>query len=295
MLTYHGLVEAKRDPRLERNFHTIDQFRAHLRILRSHVVVPPEQVTRAGKGGSRVRVAITFDDGYRNNLLAAELLEEAGLPWGLYVSTGVVGSRSTVWTARLALLLLHGDAPRVDVLDRSWDLTTRRARLEAFQAIRRPAKLLARPERVALLDTIFTQFPAGEEERLLASFPSFAMLGWDDLRTLAGSGVTIGSHGVDHEIHHPDQTLEVVESELQRSRATISAELGVDCRSVAYPNGDATTASRRIAERCGYSMGFTTQEGVVAPGCDPFALPRLDAIGDPVIFARTLLRGSSPL
>jgi peptidoglycan/xylan/chitin deacetylase (PgdA/CDA1 family) len=293
VLTYHGLVEAKRDPQLERNFHTVEQFRAHLAILRRLQVVRPDEVLDGAAAASRLTVAITFDDGYQNNEIAAELLDEAHLPWALFVSTAEVGRNSTIWTARLALLLLHGRAERVEILGRSWDLADRGRRMACFQEVRRPLKRLARLERVEVMDELEAQFETGESERLLAEHPAFRMLAWDEVRSIAGRGAVIGSHGADHEIHHEDQPDAVIEQELARSRATLAEQLGSECTTLAYPNGDCTEASARIAERLGYRVAFTTVEGTVHDQDRPLMLPRLAAPGTDVAFARTLLAGQS--
>lgn len=293
VLTYHGVVERKTDPYLERNFHTVQQFRDHLRILGRHRVVAPTEVVAAAKQASRLTLAITFDDGYLNNEIAAEILEAARLPWAIYVSTGEIGRGATIWTARLGLLLLHGQAPSVDAFDQRWRLADRELRLACFSVVRRRAKQLAQRERVAFLEELVSQFEPGEEQRLLAEFPSFRMLDWPGLRSLRDSGATVGSHGVTHEIHHERQPYHVIEEELRISQRTIREELGSTCTTLAYPNGDITDRSRQFARDLGYLTGYTTADGSVHADSDPLALPRLTARGDLVEFGRSLLTGRS--
>lgn len=291
VLTYHGLVDTKRDPYLERNFHTVEQFRSHIHILRRQRVVPVEDVVEAAKSASKLTVAITFDDGYKNNQIAAELLAAAHLPWALYVSTGAIGGDSTIWTAQLGLLLLHGHAASIEAFGREWDLSDRAHQLESFQAVRNAAKRLSQADRIRFLDDLVTQFDDGEEERLIAAFPQFQMLNWDDLRSMAASGTTIGSHGVNHEIHHADQPTPVIESELSGSQSMLRSQLRVASTTLAYPNGNWTDRSRRVAEQLGYRTAFTTVDDVVRGDADPFSLPRLAALGNEVAFTRSLLSG----
>lgn len=292
VLTYHGLVERKSDPYLERNFHTIQQFRDHLRVLRRHRVVAPNDVV-AESQTSRLTVAITFDDGYLNNEIAAELLDAYRLPWALYVSTGEIGRGATIWTVRLGLLLLHGRTTSIDAFGQQWSLADRELRLACFGAVRRRAKQLTQGERVAFFEQLVSQFEPGEEQRLLAEFPSFRMLDWPGVRSLRSSGAAIGSHGVSHEIQHERQPDHVIEVELRNSRRTIRSELGSDCTTLAYPNGDSTNCSRRLAHRLGYLTAYTTIDGSVYADSDPLALPRLTARGDLVEFERSLLVGRS--
>jgi peptidoglycan/xylan/chitin deacetylase (PgdA/CDA1 family) len=75
---------------------SIRRFRAICRMLRRsfHVVPLAEAVRLARAGGPvpRRTVAITFDDSYRDNLDAAQVLAEHGLPACFFVPTGFVGT-----------------------------------------------------------------------------------------------------------------------------------------------------------------------------------------------------------
>ncbi len=44
---------------------------------------------------------------------------------------------------------------------------------------------------------------------------------------------------------------------------------------VAYPFGDYNDLTKEIVKEAGYSLAFTTEWGVVKPGMDPYALPRV--------------------
>lgn len=45
--------------------------------------------------------------------------------------------------------------------------------------------------------------------------------------------------------------------------------------SVAYPFGDYNDQTKEMVKEAGYSLAFTTEWGVVRPGMDPYALPRV--------------------
>lgn len=290
---YHGVVDCKHDAYMERNFHTVSEFRQHLVHLKRMRVVPIEQLAHGIETGRHLTAAITFDDGFKNNLVAAEMLDSAGIPWSLFVSTQDVGTSSTIWTSLVGLLLLHGQASSVDVLGHIWDLRDRHQRLESFGSIRRIAKRLNRAQRLTFMDSLINNFPAEEDIRLVSEFPMFQMLNWNDLRDLSAAGVTVGSHGAHHELLHSDQPDEVVKSELIRSRGDIVSELGRACDYLAYPNGDHSARSRSIVQDLAYTLAFTTEDGAVSPSQDRLSLPRLSARGDELAFLRSLLRGCS--
>src|SRR5258706_8223637 len=91
---YHGLVHTRQYSRLERNLHLVSGFREQVRFFRRQGVMSLDELTNTWgpRGDSKRRaVVITFDDGYANNLLAAEILAAAKLPWAIFVSTNAMG------------------------------------------------------------------------------------------------------------------------------------------------------------------------------------------------------------
>ena len=279
---YHGLVRTRQDDRLERNFHRLSDFRAHVQFFRRQGIMSLDQLTHAlaqHDGLDRPAAVITFDDGYANNLLAAEILSEAKIPWTLFVSTGAVGRSKTIWTVGLSLLLLHGRCEALEALGQVWPLKTRKEREEAFQTIRCHLKAMPASLRLPVTNAIQAQFPAAETERLLEQFPAFHMLTWKEIGQLAEAGVEIGSHGVDHEIHHTAQDPEVRHHELAESKREIERELGKRCRCFAFPNGDHCEHSAQEVERAGYGLALTTQQSSIRPVSNRFLLPRVSPGG----------------
>jgi peptidoglycan/xylan/chitin deacetylase (PgdA/CDA1 family) len=275
---YHGVVESRSDERLERHFHLLSDFREHLSLFRRARVLRLDEIADTLSTPSRHRsggIAITFDDGFANNLLAHELLREAGLPWALFVTTAGIDRQSVLWTTELSLLLLRGDQRRLNALDRMWQLHTTTDRQSAYDGIRGILKRLAAPQRIAVMDQIRDQFPDGETHRLLDRFCSLQMLRWADVRMLARDGVEIGSHGIHHELHHDAQVAAVRRFELEQSKLQLEERLGQRCPFFAFPNGDASASSPAELATAGYDLGFTTEARVVRPNDNPHTLPRM--------------------
>lgn len=275
---YHGVVERIRDSRLERNLCLLSSFKSQLQSLRRMRVLHAEELMdelQAPLERRKPAAVLTFDDGYANNLLAGEILAEAKLPWSVFVSTGALGRGSTIWTVELSLLLLHGQGEKVDVLGRVWPLTSRRDREDTFQDIRYPMKTMPADLRQETMARIRAQFPRGETQRLLQDFPSLQMLTWEEVIKLAQAGVEIGSHGVNHEIHHGAQPEEVRRRELVGSKAEIERRLERPCRFFAFPNGDFNVASAAEVREAGYDLAFTLEPGNDLRGESPYLLPRI--------------------
>jgi peptidoglycan/xylan/chitin deacetylase (PgdA/CDA1 family) len=122
--------------------------------------------------------------------------------------------------------------------------------------------------------------------------PEEAICGWDDLRELERSGVSIQSHGASHrsfsKLTPPEQ-----EEELIRSKAVLEANLKRPIEVFAYPYGDGGTEPRstRLAlKRAGYSAACLYKGGPIPlPVVEPYRLTRL-AVG-PDTDLRAALQG----
>ncbi|HEX4439964.1 MAG TPA: polysaccharide deacetylase family protein [Thermoanaerobaculia bacterium] len=282
---YHGVVERRTDPVLDRNQHTFASLReqaaylSRFRVLGLDELLAELTAPAAAPRSTSPAAAITFDDGFANNLVAAEILERRELPWMLFVPSGEIGERRAMWLVTLSLWLMDGEAARVEALGAEWPLGTRDERERSFRRIRTALKALSAADRRREMDAIEAQLPAGETERLVDRHPELRILSAEELRGLSGAGVEIGSHGVHHEMHHAGQPAEVRERELSQSISDLERLLGRPCRAFAFPNGDILDESPEEAARAGYLAAFTTEEGSAEPGAPLHALPRLSAPG----------------
>jgi peptidoglycan/xylan/chitin deacetylase (PgdA/CDA1 family) len=83
-----------------------DRFAAHMEMLRDSctVVDLPELVRRTAQGETGL-VAVTFDDGYRDNYdNAFPILVRLGFPFTIFVTTGLVLNGRCDWSAEYAAL-----------------------------------------------------------------------------------------------------------------------------------------------------------------------------------------------
>ena len=78
-----------------------ERFAGHMQLLRERfnpISLPDLLAALRGGGVPRRSVAVTFDDGYRDNLTVAKpLLERYGVPGTVFVVSGYVGSKRDFW------------------------------------------------------------------------------------------------------------------------------------------------------------------------------------------------------
>lgn len=81
-------------------------------------------------------------------------------------------------------------------------------------------------------------------------------LSWDELRRLAGAGWEIGSHTRSHP-HLTELDDAALADELRGSRERIERELGLPCRTLAYPYGDHDDRVVAATRAAGYEAAAT--------------------------------------
>lgn len=301
VLMYHSIADVASDPWA---LHVQpDRFAEHVEVIaRRFAPTPLRQIRDAPRGlRSRPPVAVTFDDGYANNLHhAAPHLERYGVPATVFVVSGFVGREDECWWDALERALLdpevrHPAEIRVPVGGREqrWSLAENVEgsdeevpRTHEWRAWEEPTRLEQQAyrqlwERLLLLD---------EEARRLAIQSVCKQTG--DERTarathrllspaeLLGLGrkstIEIGAHTVTHPMLTslpPDRQHE----EICGSKRQLEDWLDRPVESFAYPYGKAehftagTVASVRVS---GFAYSCTGDPARVTAGTDPFRLPR---------------------
>lgn len=255
----------------------VDAFDQHLSYLaRNFEVVPMSTLVNGLKGLTRLpsrAVAITFDDGYRNNLvLAAPVLKRHRLPATFFITTGVIGTNEWSWPYELEEMFLRypleqlGPAANDPIISHLCSLEL--PKQVAVAACVEYLKQLPHPRTLQVVQALRQVAPVDvdDENRFMS---------WDDVRALAADGFEIGSHTVSHPIL-TRTALEDAERELAQSREDLEREVRVRPWLFAYPNGDYGPALSKLVKRY-YGAAVSTVPEACSRRSDLFALPRLCA------------------
>jgi peptidoglycan/xylan/chitin deacetylase (PgdA/CDA1 family) len=263
-------------------------FARQLEVLRNRARVVPlaELVARLADATplAEDQAAITFDDGYRDNLdNALPLLQAHGVPATVFVSTGFVDGTSGPTGERLreaCEVLWRRRTPPA-----AW---TGRDGVDAHvrSALAAPGSLPV----VARLRQALKELP-GDGERVVAALEAMAgarqgsrrlMLDWDGVRALADAGIEIGSHAVSHGILSR-MSLADAEEEIRASKQRLESEIRRPIAGFAFPNGgreDFLAEHLTGLRRAGYRYACTAETGCNAPGCDAYQLRRIGVGND---------------
>jgi peptidoglycan/xylan/chitin deacetylase (PgdA/CDA1 family) len=225
-------------------------------------VVPLEPALDALDAGRPLpprAVALTFDDGYRDNLdLGVPLLERLDLPATFFLVPGILSGEVEPWWEVVGWAFAR--ATNASVTWEGRPLPTRGAAGRA--AARREAERLkaldrvGRDRRVAeLCDLLEPAGQVGDRSRFLD---------WAGARELVRRGFSVGSHSLHHAILSREAAQTQV-ADLAESKRWLEDELDVPVRLLAYPNGkrgdyDATTV--QAAQDAGYAHSLTMLPGL---------------------------------
>jgi peptidoglycan/xylan/chitin deacetylase (PgdA/CDA1 family) len=190
-------------------------------------------------------VALTFDDGYRDNLHAAEpLLARHGVPATVFVTSWYVGSGRTFW----------------------WDELEALCEPARFRELHAELQVLPHAERLARVAAMRTDRdrPATPVQTLRE----------EELARLAASGVVeIGSHTMTHAALPVLERADRLE-EMRASRDRLAQLTGAPVRGLSYPYGSWDAETAECAEEAGFEYACTSARELVGGGTSRYAVPR---------------------
>jgi peptidoglycan/xylan/chitin deacetylase (PgdA/CDA1 family) len=215
-------------------------------------------------------VALTFDDGYRDNLtLAVPVLERLGLPATFFLVPRFLDGELDAWWETIGWAIQTSSHRTLAWEDATFALDTAPQRQAAYDHIAKQLKLrddAARDEAVRYL--VDSLSPRGE--------PPDLFMGWEEARELVRRGFTVQSHTCSHPVLGQENA-ERQQRELTEARRRLEAELGGSVSILAYPHGgpldyDADTLAS--AADAGYRWGVTTREGFTTSDTPPLEVRR---------------------
>jgi len=301
VLIYHRVAELERDPQLLAV--TPEHFDEQMRMLaQSHNVIPLTDLLdtlRSRRVPDRA-VAVTFDDGYADNLTTAEpILASHGIPATVFVSSGYVLDPREYWWDELERILL-GPGTLPELIELRVDGAEFTVRLEDFTAY--PQDAADQHQGWTVLDS-----PTTMRQRAYLDLCGFVRpLATDarnevlrQLRTAAGtelvvrpthrpltdretreldsrSLVEVGAHTANHPVL-AQRTPNEQRGEILTDRDSLATICARSMRTFSYPYGgltDYTDETVEIVRDAGFVGACSNHPGIVKPWTDAYRLPR---------------------
>lgn len=296
ILMYHRVARPQVDP-WDLSV-TPEMFEDQMRMLAEHrsPLSMADFVARLSAGTLQDdAVAVTFDDGYLDNLETARpILVKHGIPGTVFITTGQTGTATRFWWDELTdLLLVRRESVDVEVElsgrairmalpavedDRGnlaeWRAATAPStqRQRIYLEVWRHLRTLNPQDRAASMSLLREALGEGPNEPL-----DRAMTAHEVLLLIEGGLVTVGGHTVTHpalsKLPAHQQRCEIEDSLQDCARI-----VGASVPGFAYPYGDQDETTRRLVATAGAGWACSTREAAVNRSTfDLYDLPRIQA------------------
>jgi peptidoglycan/xylan/chitin deacetylase (PgdA/CDA1 family) len=275
VLGYHKIANVSND------FYEVcvtpENFMQHLEVIRRdyYPITLTEMVSHLLKGTlPHKSVAVTFDDGYTDNLYNAKpLLERFDIPATVFISPGNLGQLFW-WDELEKLILLPGILPRSirlqltgEVLE--WvpgDMGKSRQLLKTLYDRLLP---LRSEEREEIMEAI----RSGSGDNPKVHQPSCSLQPAEIIQLARGGLIEIGAHTMTHPILSrlpiDEQRAEIRDSKIHLENILSKPVIGF-----AYPNGSFTQETEAIVKDLGFHFACSSKRDVIWRKQQIYHLPR---------------------
>lgn len=277
ILCYHNVGDAGRGWLGDSRSIATSEFEAQMRWLQANVdLVSLEQITRGNGRLRRHQVAITFDDGYLNNVeTVMPIMRELKLPMTWFVATQFVDHADQLPWWDMIDLLLQQPAGSVEFTEPeirgSFDLSQAQDRSWLNKSLRAIIKRLPIGRRDVIAGELTQQLAR------LVELPPNAFARPQEIAAIDWDGLEIGGHTVTHPNLAACSETER-RDELQTGKHRLEQISGRQLNWFAYPFGGADTfdaASAESVRESGFRGAVTLMPGTVSANSNPYLLPRL--------------------
>lgn len=222
------------------------------------------------------RVAITFDDGYLNNIeIAMPILERLELPMTWFVATAFVDDPGKLPWWDMIDLLLTRDSGRIRLhspeVAGDYDLAAPADRRRIDRHVRQVLKASCGERRETLVAEL------GDGMRNADALPENAFARPQEVAAVDPVRVEIGGHT----INHPNLAAcesDRLHDEIEGGKRRLEAITGRQPQWFAYPYGGRGSFDARAVDAvraAGFVGAVTLLPGIVADDSDPYRLPRI--------------------
>jgi len=215
-------------------------------------------------------VAVTFDDGYKDNLThALPILEQYNIPATIYITTRFPEGDTWMWWNEIWDYLDNNDVLEVNDVPEGLTISTLRQKIKCFNKLFDWILNLSYEKQKKYVETITKSVARKQYSNLC--------LNWEEIKILDQHPlVTIGAHTNSHP-NLKKLTEQEAFAEMSYSKNLLEEKLKHSVEHFAYPFGTHNEADVRefeLASRCGFRTAVTTRpESLKSPALN--AIPRL--------------------
>jgi peptidoglycan/xylan/chitin deacetylase (PgdA/CDA1 family) len=269
VLTYHRFPCATGEKHFDDDVVDVSAsaFERQLCTLKQHFTFVGIDELCALAAGRRIppnALAITFDDGYLDNYeIALPILKRHDAKATFFLSTTALSERRLHWWDRIAYIVKRTPLDKLTLSYPSKLEIPLTNRALAQERLLRIVKTVRGLDLERFLDELSVRAKIAWSAQAERAFADRLLMTWDHVRELKKAGMDVQSHTRTHRVL---ATLEphALFDEIAGSRADLAREIGEAPRALAYPVGNAISASspiRAALQQAGYELGLSNATG----------------------------------
>jgi peptidoglycan/xylan/chitin deacetylase (PgdA/CDA1 family) len=275
ILMYHRILNEGEDLSGV-NMVTKKAFERQMRIIcEKYNPVSMYELVEGIKNGNlrKGSVAITLDDGYRDNYLNAyPILKRYGIPATIFLTSGIIGTHDMLWFDKVSASISLTHKKKLYFEGKSFNLSEKKSREVANQSIVSILKNMEHKSRLKSLDNLMETLNITKD-----MLPKDMMLEWNHVKEMSESGlITFGAHTLTHPIL-TQLSMENIKKEIFDSKDIIEKIISKKVDLFSYPNGDKSDFNEDIKNllRRAFICSSSTIPGKNDSKSDLFELRRI--------------------
>jgi len=184
-------------------------------------------------------VAVTFDDGYKNNYSTAmPILEKHKIPTTFYIAAGMIGEDDLFWVDKIEACIEKTKEKKIEIsLGENrvkYNLDNNESKLHALYSIKKYCKLSSQKDVEIIVKELIEKTKVDPS---IGDNPNYSTMNWDEVRKLHGNkNFIIGGHSLKHEIFSNLDT-EFMKNTIRKSLDILNKQLGSTVEHYSYPEG----------------------------------------------------------
>jgi peptidoglycan/xylan/chitin deacetylase (PgdA/CDA1 family) len=252
-------------------------FRQHMQYFKNNFkIVPLDEIayrTQQDTSSIKKLVAITFDDGYKDNYqYAYPILKQMKIPATIFLTTGHINSPKLFWWDEIAYIIKNTKKKKI-VMEKKGpiNISTKKLKKDIIKEITEMLKNKSINERSIIINKIQNSSGVTVPSRLALN----NILSWDEIKEMSENGVYFGAHTVNHPNLNRISALDA-EWEISQSKIDVERKIKQKIYSFSYPNGDYNKEHVSFVEKIGFSCAVgVSPTRLLKVNDNPYMLSRI--------------------
>ena len=240
-----------------------DLFEQHIQyLIKNFEIISLNNLTKMIAEGNNPEgaVAITFDDGYKDNYeFAYPILKKYRVPATIFPAINYIESNKLFWWDELNYVLYHTDLNYIDLEDIGiYQLDSNENKIKAALSIANELKQLHYNKIEPILENLTNLADVNIPDKLCKQ----NTLSWNEIKKMNKNGIDFGAHTLNHP-SLTNITLDEAKWEILESKNCIEEVLDNEVKSFAFPYGAFNEKTVSLVKNLGFNSSVTVIPGFV--------------------------------